>query len=283
MPSMTHRARGINDSISINVRGNDNAGPANESRPRPYDLAFTQAPTAGRSSSWMARTSCSRHSSTTSGSTPSRTDLRQRHDQQPPRAALRYGDRHGHGLPATSGLLADIATTDADFNHIDGFDVLFGNGTGSYKKLQATNPGTFHYELDLQNETGVTMHVKGKPLPPIYKNGVAINDNNGGSTVVIITIRRCRRTSGRRSRSPSASTSFAAQNVANSAFRADGYKAVRAHPDDRSDDMTSPSAGRLGSGRQLPGATGITWPRSAAEQRPRQVRQGRRPRDPEAP
>ena len=28
--------------------------------------------------------------------------------------------------PATNGLLADIATSDADFNHIDGFDVLFG-------------------------------------------------------------------------------------------------------------------------------------------------------------
>ena len=53
-------------------------------------------------------------------------------------------------LPATTGLLADIATSDADFNHIDGFDVLFGNGSGSLKKLQATNPGTFHYELDLR-------------------------------------------------------------------------------------------------------------------------------------
>ena len=42
--------------------------------------------------------------------------------------------------------------------------------------LKNTNPGTFHYQLTLTNETGTTIHGKGTKLPPKYVNNVAIND-----------------------------------------------------------------------------------------------------------
>ncbi len=77
------------------------------------------------------------------------------------------------------------------------------------------------------------MHVKGKKLPPIYRNGVAIDDNNGGSTVVIITVPSLPTSVG--TTIPASASTFT--DPRNSAFRADGYQAVRAHPDDRSDDM----------------------------------------------
>jgi hypothetical protein len=92
--------------------------------------------------------------------------------------------------PALNGLLSDVAAADASFNHIDGFDVLFGkspSGT-SFSVLKNTNPGTFHYQLTLTNETGTTIHGKGTQLPPKYVNNVAITDTNGGSATVYLTV-----------------------------------------------------------------------------------------------
>ncbi len=89
--------------------------------------------------------------------------------------------------PAANGRLADVAASDAHFNHVVGFDVRFAS-SGSSTRLVATNPGTFHYELDLRNETGVTMPVRGRPLPSATRNGVSIADGSGLSTVVIVTV-----------------------------------------------------------------------------------------------
>ncbi len=174
------------------------------------------------------------------------------------------GHRSRSQSSVTAASWPTSPTTDADFNHIDGFDVLFGNGTGANKKLLATNPGTFHYDLDLDNETGVTMHIRGKKLPPIYRNGVAIDDNNGASTVVIITVPSLPANVGTTvPTSPSASTVGSplwAQNTANSAFKADGYKAVRAHPDDSSDDMDlTVSWAASAPGGNCLATSGITW------------------------
>ncbi len=135
--------------------------------------------------------------------------------------------------PVTSGLLADVVTTDAEFQRIDGFDVLFANGSGSNKELRATNPGSFHYELDLRNETGVTMHVRGKPLPSIVQNGVSIRDRNGGSVAVIVTVPSLPTNVG----TPIPGSAAGYTNLGTPAFRLSGWRPVRANPDDRSDLM----------------------------------------------
>jgi hypothetical protein len=81
---------------------------------------------------------------------------------------------------AGNDLLADVAAADADFRHIDGFDVLFGKGSNSsYVKLKNTNPGTFHYVLKLTNETGTTVH---------RRNQAVISGENGSTTKVILTV-----------------------------------------------------------------------------------------------
>ena len=137
-------------------------------------------------------------------------------------------------MPATNGMLADVASSDADFRHIDGFDVLFSNSSGGLKKLAATTPGTFHYELNLQNETGSTVHHRGQPLPPTYRNGVAISDRNGASVTVIITIPSLPTTPGM----PVPASALQYTDISKSAFKTDGNNAVRAHPDDRSQDSS---------------------------------------------
>ncbi len=176
-------------------------------------------------------------------------------------------------LPATGGLLANVASSDADFNHLDGFDVLFAGASSSAKKLAATNPGTFHYELDLQNETGVTIHKRGHQLPPIIKNGVSISDHNGASTSVIITVPSLPTNTGLAS-VPGTTTTVGspkwAQLPENSAFMADGSHSVRAvdgdgnswdwsgHWGDHGDDIDV-SWARTAPGGNCLATTGITW------------------------
>ncbi len=106
------------------------------------------------------------------------------------------------------------------------------------------------------------MHVRGRPLPPIYRNGVAIADRNGGSTQVIITIpalpTNLGLTPGSALQAYLNTNNY--QNAAYSVFTADGWKAVRAHPDDRDEDVdvtvwwasTAPSGNCLAT-------SGITW------------------------
>ena len=77
-----------------------------------------------------------------------------------------------------SALLSDVVQTDPDMNPMDGFDVLFGQPSGSTVKILNTNPGTFHYRLSLRNETGLLLHAR----------NVAINGRNGGSATTILTV-----------------------------------------------------------------------------------------------
>ena len=91
-----------------------------------------------------------------------------------------------------------------------------------------------------ENETGVSLHVRGKPLPKIIRNGVAIADRNGGSVEVIITVPSLPANLGRASRARRdrhRGSAKWAQQPQNSAFKADGWKPVRAHPDDRDHDI----------------------------------------------
>ncbi len=178
-------------------------------------------------------------------------------------------------VPSTAGLLADVAASDADFNHIDGFDVLFAGASSSAKKLAATSPGTFHYQLDLRNETGVTIHKRGRELPKIIRNGVSISDHNGASSVVIITVPSLPMSTGLASVPGLATTVGSpkwAQLPENSAFKADGSHSVRVvpgdggdwdwygHRDDHSDDadVTIWWAATAPAGNCL-AATGVPW------------------------
>ena len=49
----------------------------------------------------------------------------------------------------------DQYTIDSDFKHFDGFDVVFGRGSGSYLKINSTNPDSFHYQIKLTNNTSL--------------------------------------------------------------------------------------------------------------------------------
>ena len=134
-------------------------------------------------------------------------------------------------VPGT--LLSDVAAGDPSWqNHLDGVDVLFqktgSNATTNYK-LKATNPGTFRYRLELENETGLDIRVKGHQLPTIVKNGVSLKDRNGASTTVFLTVPTMPGSTG--TPIPSLAGMFDQP-----AFVLDGNKPVRAHPDSESDD-----------------------------------------------
>ena len=45
-------------------------------------------------------------------------------------------------------------TMDSNFKRFDGFDVVFGKGSGSSLKINSTNPDSFHYQIKLTNNTG---------------------------------------------------------------------------------------------------------------------------------
>jgi hypothetical protein len=70
-------------------------------------------------------------------------------------------------------LIGSVSAADATFIGIDdGFNVLFTKGgTSSVMTLKNTDPGTLHYLLTFQNETGI-----------------ALNSGNGASSTAIITI-----------------------------------------------------------------------------------------------
>ena len=130
-------------------------------------------------------------------------------------------------LTVTPGnFLSDVAAADPSFKHIDGFDVLFGKGsTTSILTLKNTNPGTFHYQLVLTNETGTTIHGKGTKLPPRYVNNVAISDTNGASSSVILTVPSLPTNVG----TPIPGTAAA---LANPAFTLQGGQPVKVRPGD---------------------------------------------------
>jgi subtilisin family serine protease len=55
----------------------------------------------------------------------------------------------------------DLDTVDESFRHVDGFDVVFGKGTGTSLKITSTNPGTLHHQLFITNNTGVGLNTPG--------------------------------------------------------------------------------------------------------------------------
>ncbi len=54
-------------------------------------------------------------------------------------------------------VTAAAFSTDEDFNRFDGFDFVFGNGTGTKKKINSTSPGTFRHRILITNNTGTVI------------------------------------------------------------------------------------------------------------------------------
>ncbi len=137
---------------------------------------------------------------------------------------------------APGSFLTDVVTGDPDWtNHIDGVDVLFsksGSGSTTTYKLKATNPGTFRYRLSLENETGLDIRTKGTHLPHILRHGTTLRDRNGASTTVYLTVPSMPTDTGTGANYP-----LTAAQKAEPAFVLDGWKPVRAAPNDWSDDM----------------------------------------------
>ena len=124
---------------------------------------------------------------------------------------------------APGQLLSTVAAADADFKHIDGFDVLFGKGSSNtLLKVKNTNPGTFHYLLTLTNETGTTIH-----------DNTVLNFANGATSTVILTVPALPASVG--VTIPSSAQGFTSS--ATSAFWIQGSHSIHVHPDDRTDDM----------------------------------------------
>jgi hypothetical protein len=134
---------------------------------------------------------------------------------------------------AGGGLLSTVASGDAGWdNHVDGVDVLFqrtGTGSSTRYTLRATSPGTFKYELELENETGTSIHRRGQALPPIIRNGVSLTDRNGATTTVYLTVPSMPASVG----TPSPLTS---SQKAEPAFVLAGPRPVRAYPTPGSED-----------------------------------------------
>ena len=135
-----------------------------------------------------------------------------------------------------NALFSDVAAGDPEWqNHIDGVDVLFsksGSGSSTSYKLKATNPGTFRYKLSLENETGLDIKKKGSHLPDMLRHGVSLKDRNGASTTVFLTVPSMPANVGTGPNYP-----LSAAQKAEPAFVLDGYKPVKAHPNDRTDEM----------------------------------------------
>jgi hypothetical protein len=125
------------------------------------------------------------------------------------------------GLTITPGLLTgDVAGVGPDFKHVDGFDVLFAKGNSNTSlKLKNTNPGTFHYEMKLTNETGTELHQK----------NVTISDRNGGEVTVILTVPSLPTIPG----VPVPASAGAYTDVTKGAFLTRSNHPVKAHPEER--------------------------------------------------
>ncbi len=134
-------------------------------------------------------------------------------------------------LTVTPGaLLSDVSTSDSEFKNLDAFDVLFTKsklGT-AYAVLKNTKPGTFHFELTLTNETGTTIHKKGVKLPPKYVNNIAVNDTNGGSASVFLTVPAL-------PADVKTTIPASANSLKDPAFILSGKKAIKVQKEDKSD------------------------------------------------
>jgi len=124
-------------------------------------------------------------------------------------------------------VLSDVATGDADWKgKIDGVDALFTKGAVSTQmKLKSTSPGSFHWRLILQNETGLELHEK----------NVTIDAKNGGVVEMYLTIPALPSNVGT-TVPPDASQYL---NPTRSAFVTEGGNAVHVKPDDKNDPGTA--------------------------------------------
>ncbi|HYO42618.1 MAG TPA: CSLREA domain-containing protein [Candidatus Limnocylindrales bacterium] len=142
----------------------------------------------------------------------------------------------GFSAPVTitaGSLLAEVAAGDPSWqNHIDGVDVLFtrtGTGASTKYTLRATNPGTFRYQLALENETGATIHAHGALLPPVIRNGVSLTDRNGATSSIFLTVPSMPASVG-------TTSPLTAAQQAMPAFVLSGNRPIRAYATDGSDD-----------------------------------------------
>jgi len=109
----------------------------------------------------------------------------------------------------------DTANLDADFKQIDGFDVLFGKGSSnSVLELKNTNPGTMHYQLTLNNTTGVAIN--------------AANDNTARAVIEVPSMTSC---------GVSCPSGLNPGMTTLPAWVLKGRKSVRVRPDDQTDDL----------------------------------------------
>ncbi|MEI7744646.1 MAG: YDG domain-containing protein [Chloroflexota bacterium] len=117
-------------------------------------------------------------------------------------------------------VLGSVATADAAFNDVsNGFDVLFSKGaTTSVMTLRNTDPGTFHYMLGLDNQTGITL-----------------GSANGATSTTIITI------PGVPASGVNVTLPASAAGLTDPAFTVQGSRPIRVHPDDDHDAEVSAS------------------------------------------
>ena len=111
-------------------------------------------------------------------------------------------------------VLGSVALGDSTFKHVDnGLNVLFGKGaTPDVMTLKNTDPGTFHYLLELDNETGI-------PL----------GDGHGASATTIITI------PGIPSAGVNLTLPASTGGLTDPAFVVQGNKSIRVHPGEDDD------------------------------------------------
>jgi hypothetical protein len=111
-----------------------------------------------------------------------------------------------------ANLEDETATTDADFKHVDGVDALFKkDGNLTTLRLQNTNPGTVHYQLTLNNITGVVID--------------AATGSTAKTILEVPAITSC------------GSISCPSAVLNGPAWVLKAAKAVHVHPDDKTDDM----------------------------------------------
>jgi subtilisin family serine protease len=132
------------------------------------------------------------------------------------------GAGNADGSPASRSWIIgsvtnDLDTVDEGFKHFDGFDVVFGKGTGTSLKITSTNPGTFHHQLLITNNTGV---------------GLNTPDGQTAYTSAIIEVPGVPASCG-----PNVPCSSQIEPVRDPAFKIRGHSAAHVWPDNREEQL----------------------------------------------
>ena len=64
-------------------------------------------------------------------------------------------------LPTLADVGAAAFNVDEDFNRFDGFDFIFGKGSGTLLKITNTHPKTFHLRILYTNKTAMEINSAG--------------------------------------------------------------------------------------------------------------------------